>query len=224
MTKIIVFGTGKIADVFHTLAVDSSAPSVAGFTCDGSFMHANEFHGLPVVPFDSVETAFPPADFAMFVAIGYQALNSIRAQRCAQARDKGYRLVSFVGPRACVPSTCRYGENCWIMDGASVQPFARLGNNVFVWNNAVVGHHAQVEDNCWLASNCTVSSTATVGPSCFIGVNAAIGHNLTVGARNILGAGTVITRSTDPDGVYVVRDTERFRLSSSSFARISRML
>lgn len=224
MTRIVIFGAGKIAEVVHGLLSEDPGYSVAGFTCDREFMTGTEKRGLPVVAFEEVETRFPPAAFAMIVAIGYHDINAIRADRCRQAREKGYRLASWISPRAHVPKSCVVGTNCVVMDGASIQPEARLGEDVFIWSGAVVGHHATIGDHCWLASNCTVSSTAVVEPFCFVGVNAAIGHAITIGARSIIGAAAVITRSTAPDGVYIARDTERFRLDSRRFMMISRIV
>jgi sugar O-acyltransferase (sialic acid O-acetyltransferase NeuD family) len=224
MTNIVIFGAGKIAEVVHALLSHDPRYSVAGFTCDREFMTGGEKLGLPVAAFEEIESRFPPADFAMLVAIGYQDINTVRADRCRQARDRGYRLASWVSPRAHVPKGCVIGANCVVMDGASLQPQARLGDDVFVWNGAVVGHHATIGDHCWLASNCTISSTAVVEPFCFLGVNAAIGHGITIGARSIIGAQTVITRSTAPDGVYITPDTERFRLDSRRFMKIARMV
>jgi sugar O-acyltransferase (sialic acid O-acetyltransferase NeuD family) len=224
MSRIVVFGAGKIAEVVHALLRDDPNHSIAAFTCDRDFITGREHQGLPVVPFEEVESAFPPASFAMLVAIGYQDINSLRAARCEQAREKGYRLMTWVSPRAHVPKGCIIGANCIVMDGASLQPQARLGDDVFVWNGAVVGHHATIGDHCWLASNCTISSTVVVEPYCFLGVNAAIGHGVTIGARSIIGAATVITRSTAPDGVYIARDTERFRLDSRRFVKIARIV
>ena len=223
MIKIVVFGAGKIADVFHSSIRSSPDLSIAGFTCDRAFITDTQFHGLPLVPFEEVDTVFPPIDFAMFVAIGYQDLNTVRAERCRQAHAKGYRLVSWISPGAHVPQECTIGVNCFVMDGASLQPHARLGDDVFVWSGAVVGHHATIGDHSWLASNCTISSTVTVEPNCFFGVNVAIGHAITIGARSIVGAGAVISRSTAPDGVYVVPDTERYRLDSQRFTKIARI-
>jgi sugar O-acyltransferase (sialic acid O-acetyltransferase NeuD family) len=223
MTKLVIFGAGKIAEVVQALLSDDPDYSVAGFTCDREFMIGSEKQGLPVVPFEEVESVFPPGSFAMLVAIGYQDVNTVRAARCEQARAKGYRLISWVSPRAHVPKGCVIGANCIVMDGASLQPQARLGDDVFVWNGAVVGHHATIGDHCWLASNCTISSTVVAEPFCFFGVNAAIGHGITIGARNIIGATTVITRSTEPDGVYITPDTVRFRLDSRRFLKISRI-
>jgi sugar O-acyltransferase (sialic acid O-acetyltransferase NeuD family) len=223
MTKIVVFGIGKIAEVVSAYIGDDSELSIAGFTCDRAFMKGDEFRGRPLAAFEDVDTAFPPAHFAMLVAIGYHDLNRVRAARCQQARYKGYRLISWISPRAYASATCTMGSNCLVFEGATLQPYARLGDDVFVWNGAVVGHHATIGDHCWLPSNCTVSSTVSVEPFCFLGVNTAIGHGVTVGARSIIGAGAVITQSTAPDGVYIARDTERFRLDSERFARISRI-
>jgi sugar O-acyltransferase (sialic acid O-acetyltransferase NeuD family) len=223
VAQIIIFGAGKIAEVVHAYITGDPQLSIAGFCCDRAYLTGDEFHGLPLVAFEDVQDAFSPAEFLMLVAIGYQDLNRVRAERCRQAREKGYRLISWVSPRAYVSPTCSIGGNCVIFEGATLQPYARLGDNVFVWSGAVVGHHANIGDHCWLPSNCTISSTVSIEPFCFLGVNSAVGHGVTVGARSIVGAGAVITRSTAPDGVYIARDTERFRLDSQHFARISRI-
>jgi hypothetical protein len=54
-------------------------------------------------------------------------------------------------------------------------------------------------------------------------VNAAIGHGISIGARTIVGAGAILTHDTDDDGVYVVPDTERLRLDSRRFSKITRL-
>jgi sugar O-acyltransferase (sialic acid O-acetyltransferase NeuD family) len=222
--QVVIFGAGKIAEVVHSYLIEDSSLSVAGFTCDRAFATTGEFRGLPLVAFDEVENRFPPATCAMLVAVGYHDLNDMRAERCRQARDKGYRLISWTSPRAHVGHGCTIGTNTVVMEGAVLQPHARLGDDVFVWGGAVVGHHAVIGDHCWLASNCTISSTVSVEPSCFIGVNAAIGHGIVVGARTIVGAGATITHSTAPGGVYVPSDTARLRLSSDKFLKIARLV
>lgn len=222
--KIVVFGAGMIADVVHSFLTADDQLSIAAFTCDRDFVTGPSRHGLPFVPFDEVERTFPPSEYAMLVAVGYHELNALRAERCQQAREKGYRLVSWVSPCAHVPQSVQIGENCFVMEGASVQPYARLGDNVFVWTGVVVGHHSSIEDNCWLASNCTIAGRTTVSSSCFLGVNSVIGQGITVGSRSIIGAAAVVTHTTEPGGVYIVPDTERFRLDSQRFMRFARML
>jgi sugar O-acyltransferase (sialic acid O-acetyltransferase NeuD family) len=223
MTRIILVGAGKIADALFVMIAQDPAMEVAGFTVDRAFLRETVFHGRAVVAFEEVEQVFPPDDYALLVAIGYQGMNKLRAERCAKAKAKGYRLASWISPDAHVPAACKIGENCVVSPGAALQPYAHLEDDVFVWHNAVVGHHATIGAHGWLASNCTISSTAIVERFCFVGVNAAIGHSLTIGVNSLIGAGAVITRSTEPNGVYITGDTPRFRLDSDRFMRIARM-
>jgi sugar O-acyltransferase (sialic acid O-acetyltransferase NeuD family) len=224
MNPVILFGAGKIADALFATLSEDPAIEVAGFTVDRAFLRETELHGRTVAPFEEVEQAFPPDGHVMLVAIGYQGLNKIRAERCAQAKAKGYRLANWISAAANVPHGCTIGENCVVMPGAALQPYAHLEDDVFVWHNSVVGHHATIGAHCWLASNCTISSAAVVEPYCFVGVNAAIGHNLTIGSNSLIGAGAVITRSTEPNGVYIAGDTPRYRVDADRFMRIARMV
>src|SRR5437588_6480588 len=116
--QVVIFGAGKIAEALHSYLVGDSNISVVGFTCDRAFATANEFRGIPLVPFDEVEISFPPATHAMLVAVGYQDLNDLRAKRCRQACEKGYRLISWLSPRAHVAHGCTVGTNTVVMDGA----------------------------------------------------------------------------------------------------------
>ena len=224
MTDIVVFGIGKITDVMVSLLETRGDLAIKGFTCDRDFVTSTESHGRRVVPFDEVEGVFPPSRYRMLIAIGYHDLNRIRQDRCNEAAAKGYELVSWISPAAHVPASCSFGVNTIVMPGAALQPYSRLGDGVFVWHNAVVGHHATIGDHCWLASNCTISSAAVLGERCFVGVNAAIGHNLTIGNDNLIGAGAIVTRSTEPSGVYIMSDTPRYRLDSRRFLRITQMI
>jgi sugar O-acyltransferase (sialic acid O-acetyltransferase NeuD family) len=223
MTDIVIFGIGRISDVIVSLLAEQSELTIKGFTCDPEFLTSVESHGRRVIPFDKVAEEFSPRTHRILVAIGYHDLNRLREDRCREAMAKGYELVSWISPAAHVPASCAMGANCVVMPGAALQPYAQLGDDVFIWHNAVVGHHAMIGNHCWLASNCTISSSASLGERCFVGVNAAIGHNLTIGADSLIGAGAVITRSSEPSGVYIESDTPRYRLDSRRFMRIARM-
>src|SRR5207247_3457831 len=52
------------------------------------------------VAFEEVAREFPPDSHAMFVALSYAKMNSIRAAKYAAAKELGYRLASHVSPRA----------------------------------------------------------------------------------------------------------------------------
>ena len=224
MADIVIYGTGKIADVIYRYIAFDRAFDVVAFACDSAWMPPTKtFHGKPIVAFEEVERHFPPSRCGMLVAIGYHALNGVRAGKFTEAKAKGYRLESYVSTRAFAGDWLEMGENCIILDNVGIEPGTRLGNGVALWSGAVIGHHARVDDHCWLAAESTVGGNAVVGERCFVGLGAAIGHDVTLGADCLLGAGAMVSKSARSGSVFIGRDTELFRLDSKHFMKISKM-
>lgn len=224
MADIVIYGTGKIADVIYRYIAFDRAFNVVAFTCDSAWMPPSKtFHGKPIVAFEEVERHFPPSRCGMLIAIGYHALNGVRAGRFAEAKAKGYRLESYVSTRAFAGDWLEMGENCIILDNVGIEPGTRLGDGVALWSGVVIGHHASVGDHCWLAAESTVGGNAVVGERCFVGLGAAIGHDVTLGADCLLGAGAMVSKSAHSGSVFIGRDTGLFRLDSKHFMKISKM-
>jgi sugar O-acyltransferase (sialic acid O-acetyltransferase NeuD family) len=179
--------------------------------------------GLPLVPFDQIERAFPPEECAMLVAVGYHELNQLRARKCAEAKAKGYRLSSYVSPRSWPGRNIAIGENCMVLDGVTVQPGVTVGNDVWLWSGVVLGHHSAIADHAWLAAGTTVGGGARIGSSCFVGLNATIGNEVDVGSDCIIGAASLVTKSQPAGSVILTKEAERIRLDSQRFLRISRL-
>ncbi|MDT8899741.1 DapH/DapD/GlmU-related protein [Anaeroselena agilis] len=219
MAGIVIFGTEAMADfVYASLMDDASfAHRIAGFTVDKAYMKDGLKFGLPVVPFEEVERRFPPDDNLMIVAVGYSGLNSVRAQKCLQAREKGYKLYSHVCSGTKLPSSVKVGENCFVADGVSLQPFAVIGDNTFVFGGAAVGHHAVVGANCWITSGTVVGGNSTVGDNGFLGLNSTIVDGIAVGRDNFIGAGAVVSRSSGDGEVYLSAPAVKHRLNSRLF-------
>lgn len=228
MKSLVIFGLGKIADVaFHHFVRDGQY-QVAAFTCDSEWLSrnapANGLHlGRPVVPFEEVEKHFPPDTASMFIAIGYHELNLVRATKCAQAKTKGYALANYVSPRADHGPWLDIGENCLVLDGVGIQPGTKIGNNVFLWNNVLVGHHSTLHDHCWVAAGATLGGMMELGARSFVGLNATIAGELTIGENSFLGAASLVLKSAPARSVFIAPGTEKFRLDSDAFLRMTRM-
>lgn len=224
MRKLVIFGIGKIGQVaYHHFAADSEY-EVAGFTVDRAYLPAgNRFDGLPVVPFEEVEKHYAPQQHAMFVSIGYHQLNKVRAQRCAAAKQKGYRLASYISAQNKYMRPEQVGENCFVMSGEPLQPHTRIGDDCFIWTNALIGHHTQVGSHCWITSGAVIGGNCRIGDYCFLGLGATIGHEVKVGAESFIGAGALITRDAPENSVYIAAETPRFRLTSRQFLKMSTM-
>ena len=96
MDKVIIFGTGEIADLVHYYFKNDSKYEVVAFTADDEFVTTSTFNNLPLVPFSIIEKEFPPNEYDAHVGLSYRKLNKIRSYKYYEMRKKGYRLVTYV--------------------------------------------------------------------------------------------------------------------------------
>ena len=68
----------------------------------------------------------------MFVAVGYRKLNQLREQYCAEARAKGYRLLSYLCSKATHWGDTRLGDNVFVFEDNTLQPFVQIGNGTIL--------------------------------------------------------------------------------------------
>ena len=219
--ELVLFGIGKIAEVIHYYATEECGYVVTAFAVDEKYRTVTSFKGVPVVAFETVVEQYPPARFDMFVAVGYHDLNRLRETKCAEARAKGYDLVSIIPPTAKVPSNVATGWNCFIMPPAVIHPCVQIGNDVFIWSAAMVAHHSTLGDHCWLTGCCNISGNVTMGANTFVAVNATVGHSVTVGKNCFLGANSLVTKNLEDDKVVIAESSKPLRLSSAQFLRMS---
>lgn len=217
---LIIFGTGDIAELAHSYFTNDSPYDVIAFTVDGEYMSEDSFCGLPVVAFEALPEAFPAQSHAIFVAIGYSGLNQHRKDKYLAVKEMGYEIASYVSSRASVLNEGRIGENCFILEDNTIQPFVKIGNNVVMWSGNHIGHHSTIHDHCFLTSHVVVSGGCTLHEQCFVGVNATLRDRVTLGARCLVGAGALILTDAEPEGAYVVKGTERARVPSTRLRKI----
>jgi sugar O-acyltransferase (sialic acid O-acetyltransferase NeuD family) len=215
MKRLVIFGTGDIAQLAHYYFSHDTDYEVAAFTVDPEYAGSAEFCGLPVIPFDRVAKSHPPAEHEMFVALAYAKLNALRRDKCAAAKAQGYRLATYVSPRATVLNEGRIGENCFILEDNTIQPFVTIGHNVTLWSGNHIGHHAQIADHCFITSHVVISGGVRVGERSFIGVNSTIRDHITIGAGCVIGAGSLILKDAADDSVYSAPAAELAKVPAS---------
>jgi sugar O-acyltransferase (sialic acid O-acetyltransferase NeuD family) len=214
VAKIIVFGAGDIARLAQFYFSTDSDHRVVAFTVDAPFRAADSFLDLPLVDFERVAELFPPASHRLFVALSYTRMNEVRAEKYQAAKALGYELVSYVSSHATVLTQYPHGDNCFILEDNTIQPFVRIGNNVTLWSGNHVGHDSTIDDHCFISSHVVISGHVHIERNCFLGVNATLRNGITVGAHTLVGAGALMMKSTKPRSVYVGQRAERFSKSS----------
>ena len=221
MAKIVVFGVSQWAELAHFYFTHDSEHEVAGFTVDRDYLQEDSFKGLPVVPFEEVEKHFPPAEFQMFVPISFKKMNHLRAEKYAAAKEKGYSLASYVSSKATTFPDFECGDNCFIFEDNTIQPFVRIGNDVVMWSGNHIGHHTVIEDHVMITSHVVISGCCTIGAYSFFGVNSTVRDETVIGNDTLVGMGVTIAKDTQPFEVYRDEAAEPTRIRSDRLRSLS---
>lgn len=220
MEKVVIFGTSAAARLSHFSFTHDSAYEVVAFTVDRKYIKAEQLFGVPVVPFEDIESIYPPDDYKMFVAIYASRINKLRADKYQQVKAKGYELVSYVSSRAITWPDLIIGDNCFIGEGTICRPFLQVGNNVMTMAGVFLGHDSVIKDHCFIASRATLLGAVTIEPYCVLGANCTILDSVTVARECVIGAGAVIHENTQEKGVYRINPPTLLPLPSNRMERI----
>ena len=106
-------------------------------------------------------------------------------------KAKGYQFISYISSKATV-LTDRIGENCFILEDNTIQPFVTIGNNVVLWSGNHIGHHSTIHDHVFFTSHIVLSGHCIVHEHSFFGVNA------TIRDATEIGEGTLVAMGADP--------------------------
>lgn len=213
--KAVIFGTGDIAQIAAYYFERDDIAQVVAFTVDSAYMpDTPEFEGRPMVPFEDLDAVYPPAEYELFIALSYAQMNRLREQKYLDAIARGYRLLSYVSPQCTYRSQFPPGRNCFIFEDNTIQPFVRIGDNVTLWSGNHIGHHSLIADHVFVSSHVVISGHCSVGSHSFLGVNSTVAHGVQVAEGTLLGAGAVLTKDSEPNGVYVPPRTIKLDKSS----------
>lgn len=221
MAQVIVFGTSQWAELAHFYLTHDSPHDVAAFTVDRAYLTASEFKGLPVVAFEDVEAAYPPDRYRMFIPISFKKMNHVRAEKYANAKARGYELVSYVSSKATTWPGFTCGDNCFIFEDNTIQPFVTIGNDVVMWSGNHIGHHTTIKDHVTITSHVVISGCCTIEEYCFFGVNATVRDEATIGHDTLVGMGVAIVKDTQPFEVYRTPEVEPARVRSDQLRSLS---
>lgn len=218
---LVIVGDSAYAEIAAEYFDAESTYEVVAFAVESPYLQRTELLGRPVCSFEDIETRYPPHQVDIHVAVVYTQLNRLRARLAGAAKAKGYRLASFVSPRAQVWRNAKVGEHCFIFEHNTVQPFVEIGRNVVLWSGNHIGHHSVIEDNCFVSSQVVISGFCRVGRNSFLGVNSSIANNVTIGADNWIGPQVALMKDTAAGSLYRTEQPEPAKVSSLRFFRVS---
>lgn len=215
--RLVVYGNGQMARML--LGFFRERFEVVGFTVDRSVIVEHSLESLPVIPFDEIQSVFPPENHRMIIAVGYLEMNDIRARKYEAATAMGYRFENYIHPSVAHHTNVSMGENNVILEHVAIHPDTSLGNSNFISSNTSIGHGCSIGNNCWVNAGVSIGGETKIGDNCFLGINATVGDNIELARRCYVGANTLVSRSTQADEVHISASGERFPLPSADFLK-----
>ena len=214
--KLIIVGTGPQAQIARDYFVEYSNYDVVGFACHSKFKENDDIYGMPLIAIEDLLEKHSPDCTAAFVAIGYKKMNKMRQSVYEEIKSLGFRLASFIHPWATISTTAEFGDNVFVFEENTIQPYVKIGNNTVLWSGNHIGHHSSIGNHCFISSHVVVSGSCKIGHNVFVGVNATFHDSLEIADECLIGAGTLITKSTKPKEVFLASRTKPFPKDSEA--------
>ena len=218
--KLVIIGSGETGLIAYEYFQFDSSYEVVAFSVNEQYITETTINDLPVVPFETLEGKYNPNEYEVYVAISSGKLNRNRTKVYNEAKLKGYKCASYISSKAFVWRNVEIGENCFIFEDNTLQPFVKIANNVTLWSGNNIGHNTIIKDNCFVSSHCVISGFCEVGENCFLGVNCTIENNIKIAKDNFIGAGSLIQKDTVEKGLYQTNQTELSKVNTYRLFRI----
>lgn len=200
--KLILFGDSAFAEIAYEYFTHDSEYEVVAFTVSREFLNKHTLFGLPVIAYEDVESLYPPSVYEMHIALVYNSLNRVRRKFYLDAKAKGYLLANYVSKMSFIWHNVELGDNVFIFEDNTIQPFVKLGCNNVLWSGNHIGHHSVIGSHNFISSHVVVSGFCHIGDNNFFGVNTTMGNNLKVGFDCLIGSFVHIVKDV-PDGALL---------------------
>jgi len=218
--QLVIVGSGETAQLAYEYFTVDSDYRVCAFAVGAKYLEEQSLFDLPVVALEELEYLYPTEQYEVFVALSSGKLNRDRTRLYQDMKDRGYKLASYVSSRAFVWRNVEIGDNCFILEDNTLQPFVHIGNNVTLWSGNHIGHRSVIEDHCFISSHCVISGFCTVGSSSFLGVNCTIINDISIGEDCFIGAQALVQKNVAERTVLQAASTEASRVTSHKLFRL----
>lgn len=208
--KIIIVGLSNNAKLAAFYFQKETSFEVIGFAVDSAYKTSEQFYNLPVFDLENLPNTHCPKEYHAFVAVGYSNMNKVRTSLYERVKSWGYILPNFISTKCSFLTEEVIGDNNFILEDNTIQPFVKIGSNNVFWSGNHIGHDVEIGDNNFITSHVVVSGFTKIGNNCFIGVNATLRDDISIADETLIAAGAIIMKNTNPLDVYLAPQSTLF--------------
>uniref|UniRef100_A0A6C0M023 Hexapeptide repeat-containing transferase n=1 Tax=viral metagenome TaxID=1070528 RepID=A0A6C0M023_9ZZZZ len=201
-SKVVIFGTNQLAELAEYYIRNDTNLEVEAFTVHKKFKNCDIFKDKPVVDFEDIEKNYPPSEYFLFAPLSGKNLNKIRESVYNEGKIKGYKFYTYLSSKATI-LTEKIGENCFILEDNTIQPYVEIGNNCVLWSGNHIGHHSKIEDHVFITSHCVISGNCIIKSHSWLGVNCTLRDGLIIENGTLIAMSASVTKNTVAFTVYM---------------------
>lgn len=214
MAKVVIFGIQDFAQLAKYYIENDTDHIVVAFSVNKAYIPVEgSFEGLPVISFEDIEKKYPPNEYKFFAPMSPKKMNRLRKDIYDNIKAKGYDCISYVSSKA-TRFNNKIGENCFILEDNTLQPYTNIGNNVIMWSGNHIGHHGKIGDNVFFTSHVVLSGHCVVKDYSFFGVNSTIRDGVIIDEGTLVGMSASIIKNTEEWSVYMGNPAKKLEKSS----------
>jgi sugar O-acyltransferase (sialic acid O-acetyltransferase NeuD family) len=213
--KLIIVGLSNNAKLAAFYFNQDTNYEVVGFSVNAAFINTTTFCQLPIFQLENLHQTHPNHLYDIFVAIGYSEMNVIRQNLYDKVKELGYKLPNYISPHCTFLTKESIGDNNFILEDNTIQPFVKIGSNNVFWSGNHIGHDVEIGNHNFITSHVVVSGFTKIKNNTFIGVNATLRDDITIEDKTLIAAGAIIMKNTEKEQVYLPAQSTLFHKKST---------
>ena len=202
--KLLIFGAGDFSEIAYEYFTFDSDYEVAAFCVEKEFITSKKHCGLKVVSMEEANNLYPPNEYEVFVAVPCYDLNQTRTRIYNSFKKNGYKFASYISSNTFIWRNVEVGENCFIFENNTLQPFVKIGNNTIIWSGNHIGHGTIIEDNVFISSHVVISGYCKIGHGSFLGVNATFNDKTSIAHSSLLASGGLVNKNLKEENTIYI--------------------
>ena len=200
--KKYIFGTSQFAEVLSSY-IWTDSETTGKYIVDEKYLNSSSNLCNLISWEDFIKTVIPNDEIEIYIAIGYNNMNSIRESIYHRIKKYGYKIGTYIHPSDIVSSTSVIGEGCILLENVIIQPYVKCGVCNIFWSNVNLCHHTSIGNFNFFAASSAVLGRIEVGSNCFIGCNSTIKNEVKIADKTLIGAGAYCSQNTKEFEVVV---------------------